>query len=106
MPAIPEISAPVAAAAHAGGALLLDVREDGELELVRIDPCVHIPLQQVPARLRELPADRMILVVCHLGSRSALAVQFLQAHGFRQAVNVAGGIDAWAELTDPPLPRY
>lgn len=106
MPALPEIPVQEAAAAHAAGAVLLDVREPSELAVCRVEPCLHIPMREIPGRLAEIPAGRPVLVLCHLGSRSALATQFLRAHGFAQAVNVAGGIDAWACEVDPSLARY
>jgi rhodanese-related sulfurtransferase len=55
---------------------------------------VHVPLMQVPRRLDDIPDDRPVLVVCRVGSRSAQATGFLQAHG-RDAVNLAGGMVSW-----------
>ena len=76
------------------GALLLDVREPHEWAAGHAPDAVHVPLQQVPARLDELPRDRPVDVVCHLGGRSAQATAFLRAHGV-DARNVEGGMDAW-----------
>jgi adenylyltransferase/sulfurtransferase len=44
-------------------------------------------------------------VHCKLGMRSAKAVQLLAEHGIF-AINVTGGIDAWAQEVDPTLQRY
>jgi rhodanese-related sulfurtransferase len=44
--------------------------------------------------------------MCHHGGRSQQVALFLAAHGYGQVVNLAGGIDAWAEALDPSLPRY
>ena len=87
-------------------ATLLDIREPHEYTLCQIAGSLHIPMRQIPARLAELPADRQILVLCHMGVRSMHVTQFLRANGFGQVSNVAGGIDAWAETVDPGLPRY
>jgi adenylyltransferase/sulfurtransferase len=106
VPAIPEVTVEEARAAHQEGALLLDVREADELAIARIDPCRHIPMREIPARLAELPADGRILVLCHVGGRSAYVTHFLRQRGFASAVNIAGGIDAWAERLDPSLARY
>lgn len=100
-----EISVQEAQALINSGALLLDVREPVEIGICSIPGSVVMPMRQVPARLRELPTDRSILVLCHHGSRSAYAARFLRAQGL-QASNVAGGIDAWAAEIDPELPRY
>jgi len=44
--------------------------------------------------------------MCKSGGRSRRAAQFLAGAGFDQAVNLAGGIDAWARDVDPELPTY
>jgi rhodanese-related sulfurtransferase len=89
-----------------GVAVLLDIREPHEYTLCQIAGSLHIPMRQIPARLAELPADRQILVLCHMGVRSMRVTQFLRANGFGQASNIAGGIDAWAESVAPGMPRY
>jgi rhodanese-related sulfurtransferase len=43
----------------------------------------------------ELPKDRPLLVMCHVGGRSAAATAYLIRSGWTNAINVAGGIDAW-----------
>ena len=87
------------------GALLLDVREPQEWEIVRVEGSVLMPMRGVPARVDELPKDRRILVLCHHGGRSYQVMRYLRAQGL-DAVNVAGGIDVWAQTVDPSLPRY
>ena len=41
-----------------------------------------------------------------MGGRSAKAVDFLQAAGFKNVHNLAGGIIAWADRVDPKVPKY
>lgn len=88
------------------GALLLDVREPGELAIAQVEPSLHIPMPEIPSRLGEIPADRPVLVLCHHGGRSARVTQFLRAAGRDNITNIAGGIHAWAQLVDPSLQRY
>ena len=88
------------------GAVLLDVREDHELEICRVDGARWMPMREIPGKLDELPRDRPILALCHVGVRSLQVTRFLRANGFDRASNVAGGIDAWAARLDPALPRY
>jgi adenylyltransferase/sulfurtransferase len=102
----PEVDVVTAARLQGEGALLLDVREPDEVALCAIAGSRHIPMRQIPESLATLPRDRPILVLCHHGGRSLRVTQFLQANGFRQASNVAGGIDAWALQLDPALVRY
>ena len=85
---------------------LLDVREEWELALARIEGALHIPMGQVPDRLAELGREAPIVVMCHHGSRSATVAGFLQQNGFVEVLNLAGGIDAWARDLDPNVPSY
>jgi rhodanese-related sulfurtransferase len=85
---------------------VLDVREARELDVCRLDGVLHIPMAEVPARAEELPTDQLLVVVCHHGARSQMVVDFLRGAGFDNAVNLDGGIDAWACDIDPSMPRY
>ncbi|MBT2498088.1 rhodanese-like domain-containing protein [Agromyces sp. ISL-38] len=81
--------------AHAiDDAFILDVREPDELAQARIDGALHIPLGDLVERLDEVPRDRTVYVMCHVGGRSAQAAQFLEAQGF-DVVNISGGILGW-----------
>jgi len=71
-----------------------------------VDGARHVPLRELPARMRELDGHADVLVVCHHGTRSRQAVELLKAAGFSKARSVRGGIDAWAAEVDPRLPRY
>jgi rhodanese-related sulfurtransferase len=86
--------------------VVLDVREHDELTAASIADVVHIPMDDLPDRVGELPVDRDIAVLCHSGRRSELVARFLRASGFPRAVNVTGGIDAWSREVDPSVPRY
>ena len=86
--------------------VLLDVREPHEIQLCRIDGSQVIAMREIPSRMAELDSDRLTVVQCHHGSRSAQVVQFLRAHGFSQVTNLAGGIDAWSIEIDPAVARY
>lgn len=89
-----------------GELTVLDVREDWELQEARLPDCVHIPMAQVPARLKELDPARPVVVICHHGMRSLQVAQFLEKKGFADVANLVGGIDAWSEQIDASIPRY
>jgi rhodanese-related sulfurtransferase len=96
-----------AALARGDAPVLLDVREDRELELAALPGVVHIPLQELPHRaLRELDPDQPLVVVCHHGVRSMAAARFLVERGFEAVWNLTGGIDLYAREADPTVPRY
>ncbi len=78
---------------------LLDVREPEEMADGVIPGSVNIPMGEVEHRLGELPTDREIVVICHLGARSAYVTKKLNALGYDRAVNLSGGVDAW--LAEP-----
>lgn len=77
---------------------MLDVREPEEMDDGLIPGSVNIPMGDVGQRLHELPTDRDIVVICHLGQRSAHITTQLNAIGYDRAVNLTGGVDAWLRL--------
>jgi adenylyltransferase/sulfurtransferase len=84
---------------------VLDVREPHEYQIVNIGAPL-IPLGDLPNRLNELDPNREIVIHCKTGGRSQRAAEFLQKSGFKNVVNLAGGITAWATDVDPKLPKY
>ena len=84
---------------------VLDVREPHEYQIVNIGAPL-IPLGDLPNRLNELDPNREIVIHCKSGGRSQRAAEFLQKSGFKNVVNLAGGITAWATDVDPKLPKY
>jgi len=86
--------------------VLLDVREPWETALCLIEGSIVIPLAGVPAAIDRLPADTPIVVTCHHGMRSLQAVNWLRRNGREGAVNLAGGIDAWARQVEPAMTLY
>jgi len=87
--------------------LLLDVREPWEAETASIAGSKLIPMGEVPGRaFTELDEDQPIAVLCHHGARSLSVANWLRTQGFEKAQSVAGGIDLWARVIDPAVPRY
>jgi adenylyltransferase/sulfurtransferase len=86
--------------------LLVDVREPGEYEIVRIPGSVLIPKGDLPARLAELPQDKPVVLYCKTGVRSAEALALLKGAGFASAKHVQGGVTAWAHQVDPTMATY
>jgi rhodanese-related sulfurtransferase len=86
--------------------ILVDVREDWETKLCRLENAVHIPIEELELRAEELnPADD-IVVYCHHGVRSAAVVDYLHRLGFTRVRNLSGGLDAWARSVEPTMRRY
>ena len=76
-------------------AALLDVREPWEYVQGHAERAVSIPLGELQGRVSEVPRDRVVLLICHVGQRSLVAAKFLQRQGITQVANVLGGTDAW-----------
>jgi rhodanese-related sulfurtransferase len=86
--------------------LLLDVRQDWETKLCRLENAVHIPTEEIELRTDELNPDDEIVVYCHQGVRSAAVAAYLRGRGFTNVRNLAGGLDSWARAVDPGMRRY
>lgn len=86
--------------------VLLDVREDSELAICRIEGALHIPMGEIPDRHEALPKNTPIVAFCHHGMRSMNVLQYLEAKGFENVINMAGGIHAWAAEVEPEMRRY
>lgn len=86
--------------------LLLDVRERFEYELCHLPGSKLIPLEELQQRVGELDPSDEIVVYCHVGVKSARAVELLSSRGFRRTRNLVGGIRAWADAVDPAMPVY
>ena len=87
-------------------AVFLDVREYSELAICRIEGALHIPMGEVPERHEALPRDSPLIVFCHHGMRSLNVVEYLETKGFENAINLAGGIHAWAVDVNPKITKY
>lgn len=91
---IPEIDVLELARELQGGGALIDVRQLEEWEEARVPGVKLIPLDELEARVGEVPTDGRLYVICKSGGRSGHAVKFLRHRGV-DAVNVAGGTLAW-----------
>lgn len=97
---LPEINADEAIELVAGGAVLIDVREQDEWDAGHAPTAQLLPISALNDRADELPADRQLLVICQSGGRSMRATTRLLAQGY-DAVNVIGGMTAWAAQGGP-----
>ncbi len=63
------------------GALVVDVRTLPEWNEGH-GPSLFLPLDQLEARLHELPKDKVLLMVCRSGARSGQAAAWLRSLGY------------------------
>jgi adenylyltransferase/sulfurtransferase len=87
---------------------LLDVREPWEARLAELPGSVNIPLGSLESGggIGGLDLSKPLVVYCHVGVRSARAVELLRARGIAGARSLTGGIDAWSLRIDATVARY
>lgn len=86
--------------------LLLDVRSETERRWVHLANDRHLPIHTLPRETGQLPRDRPIVAYDHLGPQARRAAELLRSRGFDRAAALEGGIDEYARVVDPTLPRY
>ncbi|VXB18113.1 molybdopterin-synthase adenylyltransferase MoeB [Arthrobacter sp. 8AJ] len=87
---------------------LVDVRESGEYDIVRIDGAKLIPQGRILAgeAWDELPQDRDIVFHCKAGTRSANVLAAARQAGYQRVSHLDGGILAWVRDVEPGKPVY
>jgi adenylyltransferase/sulfurtransferase len=85
---------------------LIDVREEYEHEIAEIGGEL-IPMGEVADNVDKISRDKKVVVHCRSGKRSASVIQMLeQTHGFKNLINLKGGILAWADEIDNSVSKY
>lgn len=88
-----------------GKGTLIDVRTPQEWQTAKIAGAQLLD-PQVEAWILAQPKDTLLIFHCHHGGRSGKAADHFSAQGYRNVVNLAGGIDAWSLTVDTSVPRY
>ena len=85
--------------------VLLDVRENNEIDSGMINDAIHIPLSSINKRLTELDKYKndTVLVYCRSGNRSGSVCRTLTGRGFDRVYNLVGGIMAWQDAHLPVM---
>lgn len=84
---------------HAENIVLLDVRTKEEHELGHIEGSVNIPVDDVRARMNELPKDKKLIVYCGVALRGYIACRILSQSGFNDVYNLSGGYKTYEHTT-------
>jgi rhodanese-related sulfurtransferase len=77
------------------GAQVIDVRTAGEYQMGHISGAVNVPVDTIEQAAQSWDREATYVVYCASGSRSATAVQTMQALGFKNIAHLAAGIQAW-----------
>jgi len=87
-------------------AKLIDVREKWEYDYAKIEGAENIPLSVFVHSLSQLDNNQKTIIYCHHGARSYQACSYLVRNGFKDVINMTGGIESWAETVEPEMARY
>ncbi len=99
--ALDELDPVEAKQRQAAGALLVDVREPEEWAAGHAPGARHVPLGRLAQHLPKLPRDCEVLFICRSGNRSGVATDMARRAGLARAMNVRGGMIAWARAGLP-----
>ncbi len=88
------------------GTRLIDVREEWEHKIAHLEGSELMPMSNFIQHMNELGKDDELIFYCHTGVRSANICSYLADKGFRNLINLKGGIEAWSREIDPSIPRY
>ena len=83
---------------------LVDVRTADEASLGSLPGAINIPLDDLRARMNEIPTDRPVYVFCGVGLRGYLASNILKGHGFTDVRNLIGGLKLYESAVKEVLP--
>jgi rhodanese-related sulfurtransferase len=90
-----QVSAQQAYAMYQNDATILDVRSQEEWDAAHIPGSVVIPLDELSARLSEVPVGREIVVVCTKGARSSEGARILVEAGIPDVACLQAGLIEW-----------
>lgn len=73
--------------------VFLDVRSNREVKYASFPFTLHIPLNELPERLGELPRDKLIVTFCSSVFRGAVAYTYLRANGFEEVKGITAPVE-------------
>ena len=83
---------------------LIDVRTADEASLGSLPGAINIPLDELRARMNEIPTDRPVYLFCEVGLRGYLASNILKGHGYTDVRNLIGGLKLYESAVKVVLP--
>jgi len=88
------------------GTILIDVRESWEYSVAAIKRSVHIPISEIQNRMFDFDESHTIVFICHHGVRSRMVGAYFEQNGYKDIINLRGGIDSWAKTVDNTMSTY
>lgn len=81
--------------------LFLDVRTNEEVGYVSFPFAKHIPLNELPDRINEVPKDKLIVAFCASVFRGAVAYTYLLSQGFVEVKALTANIEDMMKIFKP-----
>ena len=83
--------------------VMVDVRRDDEWVTGHVAGAIHIPVDDLPDRMDQVPQDKKVLFICAAGVRSGLACELAASMGYdsEKLYNVEDGTPFWIEGNHP-----
>lgn len=100
---VKQISPEEARAQHAGGALLVDVRETEDFQQSHAEGATHLSRGILELKIEGVAPDTATEIICYCGggSRSALAAESLQKMGYTNVASMSTGFKGWKQAGLP-----
>ncbi|MBU9714192.1 rhodanese-like domain-containing protein [Evansella tamaricis] len=73
----------------------VDVREEDEYNETHIKEMVNVPLSTLDTEYSKIPEDKTVVIICRSGNRSLQAANLLKENGYKDLINVKGGMLKW-----------
>lgn len=85
---------------------ILDVREPYERSICKIE-ALHIPMGDIIDRIKDVPSNEKVVVMCRTGKRAEAVVNLLeQKYQYQNLILLEGGLMAWIDEVAPHLEKY
>ena len=85
---------------------IIDVREHFEWDICHIEGALNIPMNLIVESIDKISKDITTVVMCHHGIRSMNVIHYLESIGYKNLINLEGGIHAWATDIDKSMSTY
>lgn len=81
--------------------VLIDVRTAGEFKSGHVAKAKNIPLDSISKKMKQIPKDKTVVLMCRSGSRSGRATRQLLGAGYENVLNLKGGVMHWQSKGHP-----
>ena len=81
--------------------VLIDVRTPNEFKSGHVAKAKNIPLNTISKKMKNIPKDKPVVLICRTGNRSGMAARQLAGAGYENIINLKGGMMRWQAQGHP-----